>query len=193
MGEPSGRGDDITISIVNREGRVASVGRAGLGTELGPQGAWDPGAGSASAARGHGEIELSVAPEQVRPMLEVAGDRSEWFRTQSPWGRPVVPPEHLMGVALGMSREQLQWDDDVLGPLIWAEHSLVSRRPLLLDEPYRMTSSFASAGRSSRTVFVQTEFAVRAADGAELVRGRQKVRSFVAGASTGPSGKTQHL
>ena len=29
VGEPSGRADDITISILNREGRVASVGRAG--------------------------------------------------------------------------------------------------------------------------------------------------------------------
>lgn len=201
VAEPSGRDDDITISIVNREGRVASVGRAGLGTELGPLGAWDPGVDGTSDTEGHmghlqigadyGEIRFTVGLEQVSRMLEAAGDASDWLRTESPWGRPVVAPEQLVGVGMGMSREELTWGDEARGPLIWAEHSVVTRRPLFLDEQYRMTSRLADKGRSGRTVFVQTEFAVSDESGAELARGRQKLKRFAVDAKDGPVGGAQ--
>lgn len=186
---------DITIGVVTREDRTCMLGRAGLGEDLGPTGAWDPaldgvrGAGDCFprltiGEHGSSEVFTPVIDEIV-PLLDSAGDTNGWFRTASPFGAALIAPEYLMRLALQLSRESLSLAEGVRNPGMWAEHSLVMAQPIFLGDTFRMTSRLADKGRSSRTLFVEYEFEVFDANNERRAVGRQKVKWFAADAPTG--------
>jgi hypothetical protein len=181
-------GDELALQVVNREGRVCSAGRAGLGYKP----AWDPAQDGSRGADGVflniaigrevGEAEFTPTAEAVRPMLDSAGDATPWYADASPWGGGVVPPEWLHRVALGMLREGGGEERlEITGvrlPTIWAQHDLAVGEPLPLDKTYRMREWVADKGVSGRTVFINYGFAVEDAGGREVAIGRHKIKWF---------------
>src|SRR5262245_30863820 len=168
---------DIAVTVVNRDGRTCASGRAGLGTELGMGKAWDPAADGTSgpevlALMPVGTVyppeETTCTAADVEDLLRSAGvENSAWYQTASPLGPPVIMPEWIFGPALRIIRRPgvVQLGDEAKPPAMWAHHMLVVERPMLLDRPYTISETLVDKGRSGRTLFVTSEFEVRAAIG----------------------------
>lgn len=186
VGEPVPGGDELGVRVETREGRLCCAGRAGLGDPL----PWDP---AQDGARGAAEVlpgisfgvqledtEFTLSPEDVRTLAEAAGEDAGWYRTASPWGGPVIPPERLMAVALRMRPPQRLPYEGVRQPGMWARHDLLLRRPLLLGTPYRMHEHVADKGRAGRTIFLTYEFSVQDREGETVAVGRHGIKWIAA-------------
>jgi hypothetical protein len=181
---------DITVRVVNREGRTCAVGHAGLGTELGPEKAWDPAADGSSGpdvlrlmpiGTTYPLEEIVCTATDIEDLLKTAGiGNSDWYTTASPAGPPVIMPEWVFGPALRIIRRPgvVQLGDEAKPPPMWAHHMLVLERPMLLGRPYTISERLVDKGRSSRTLFVTSEFEVRDADGVRYAIGRHRSKWF---------------
>ena len=190
VGEPVSGGDELSVRVETRDRRLCCAGRAGLGDRL----PWDP---AQDGARGAADVlpgipigleledtEFTLSPADVRTLAEAAGAEANWYREDSPWGGPVIPPERLMVVALRMRPPRRLPYEGVRPPGMWARHDLLLRRPLLLNTPYWMRERVADKGRAGRTVFLTYEFSVQGGDGEVLAVGRHGVKWIAADAST---------
>ena len=162
-------GDDIEIRVMTRDGRLCLAGRAGLGYKQ----AWsDPPASEEDVFPGavvgykFDAKTLTVDKSQAEGMLAAAKD------TSALWDR-LVPPEHWMGVALRM----MDWKQvpltGIRPPGMWAEHSLMVKRPLGYGT-WHLSEFLVAKGRSGRANFVDCEFSIRDTSGNEVAVGRQK-------------------
>jgi len=186
---------DITVRVLNREGTVSAVGRAGLGTELGPEKAWDPAANGSSGPEVlrlmpvgtvYPPETVTATAADVDDLLKSAGvGNSEWYTTASPAGGPVIMPEFILGPALRIIRRPgvVQLGDEAKPPPMWAHHMLVVERPMFLDQPYTIAETLVDKGRSSRTLFVTSEFEVRDAAGVRCAIGRHRSKWFALSAA----------
>lgn len=173
-------GGAIEVRIETRDGRLCCVGSAGLGVEL----PWDP---QADGQRGADEVlpDLTIgghqhneivdpAPEDAARLLDAAG-ATGFGQTSA--GDPALPPERLMNAALNVVRGAFGRLEGLRQPGMWAEHSLLSRRAIGLDEPLRVREWLADKGVSGRSAFVTWEFTVHdPASDEELARGRHQVK-----------------
>ena len=181
---------DIAVRVVNREGRTCAVGHAGLGTELGRGKAWDPADDGSSGSdvlrlmpigTVYPPEETTCTATDIEDLLNSAGvGNSEWYTTASPAGPPVIMPEWIFGPALRIIRRPgvVQLGDEAKPPAMWAHHMLVLERPMLLDRPYTITETLVDKGRSSRTLFVTSDFEVRDPDGVRYALGRHRSKWF---------------
>lgn len=177
-------GDSIHLQVVDRSGRLCCNGEAGLGTRL-PWDASQDGTGDTEVLPGI-QIGHTFKPIEFEPQtaecvgtVTSAGDETPWYREQSPWGGPLVPPEYLHVVALhlvsGPEQPHTPRPVGVRGPGMWATHDLVVHAPLLAGDKYTMREKVADKGRSGRTVFLTYEFEVFS--GTRLVaHGRHKAK-----------------
>jgi hypothetical protein len=175
----------VSIRVETREGRVCCAGQAGVGG--GPP--WQPELDGTRAGdvfpgielgRSLDEIEFTADEAQGLRAVDASGDETSWYSAASPWGRPIVPPGRLMNEALEQARPHVQFGDEVISPLIWAEHAVLFERPLFLDTPYQMAERFADKGRSGRTGYVTLEFTVRDRAGDLFATGRHKLKWLMA-------------
>ncbi len=178
-------GEDITLQVLDRDGRICCNGRAGLGATI----PWDPADDGSHGAEGvlpGIDIGFEFLPHEFTPaadnclgMVRSAGDPTPWFESASPWGGPIVPPEYLQVVALRLMREQHQPKTarvtGVHGPGMWAQHDLVIEGPLFLGHSYTMREKVADKGRSGRTVYLTYEFEVLDGD-RRIAHGRHKAK-----------------
>jgi hypothetical protein len=178
-------GDDLTIQVVDRAGRLCCNGRAGLGATI----PWDPNADGSHGAEGvlpGIEIGHTFYPEQFTPEADVCrgtvdsgGEPTPWYREASPWGGALVPPEYLHVVALHLVRHPEQAKvprvTGVREPGMWAQHDLAIEGPLFLGHEYTITEKVADKGRSGRTAFLTYEFEIFDGD-RRLVRARHKAK-----------------
>lgn len=181
---------DIAVQVLNRDGRVCAAGRAGLGTELGPNKAWDPAADGSSGpdvlrlmpiGTVYPPEEITCSATDIEDLLASAGvGNSEWYRSASPAGPPVIMPEWVFGPALRIIRKPgvVQLGDEAKPPPMWAHHMLVVERPMPLDKTFIISESLVDKGRSSRTLFVTSEFEVRDTDGVRYAIGRHRSKWF---------------
>ena len=77
----------------------------------------------------------------------------------------------------------MQFGDEVLSSLIWAQHEVFFARPLFLDTTYRMEQRFADKGRSTRSGYIAMEFSVRDSAGDLFATGRHKLKWLMAPSS----------
>src|SRR3972149_97692 len=190
LGSRWGRGGGA-LRVETRDERLCCSGMAGFGFRP-PWRPEDDGRGAGDVLPG---VEIGLTFEQedfvthepdIQPLLASAGDRTPWYADSSPWGRGVVPPERLHVFALQITRSRTLPVSGVRNPGMWAQHDLVLRRPLLLDEAYVMTERVADKGRSGRTAFLTYEFKVLDASGTQLAIGRHKVKWLGGGGGRGP-------
>lgn len=182
-------GAEAMIKVVARDDRLCCVGRAGLGF----QPAWDAARDGQRGAEGVfpeiaigrevGTIDFNTAPDEVRAMIDSAGDATPWYKAASPWGGAILPPEWLHRVALQLGR-QLDGAEKlpitgVREPSMWAEHAVAFAQPLFAGKPYRLREWVADKGVSGRTLFITYEFAVTEGDKTVAI-GRHKVKWFAA-------------
>jgi len=180
VGEPNGACLDLRVE--NRDQRLCCSGRAGLGFEV----PWDATLdGKRGAAEVLPAVEIGVEfdagdftseSSDVEPMLDAAGDQTPWYKGPSPWGAPLLAPERLHNIALQFTRIPRLQIDGVRNPGMWAAHDLTLRRPLFLDQTYRMTERVADKGRSGRTIFITYEFEVFEGHGEKIAAGRHKIK-----------------
>lgn len=178
-------GDDISLQVLDRDGRLCCNGRAGLGATI----PWDPAADGSHGADGvlpGIDIGFEFLPHEFTPAADIclgtvrsAGDPTPWFESASPWGGPIVPPEYLQVVALHLMREPHQPRiapvTGVHGPGMWAQHDLAIEAPLFIGHSYTVREKVADKGRSGRTIFLTYEFEV--VDGERRVaHGRHKAK-----------------
>jgi hypothetical protein len=181
---------DIGITVAGRDGRTCATGRAGLGTQLGFDKAWDP---AADGTKGVDVLPLMpigtiYPPEDTTPTIAECEDllqsadvsNIEWYTTASPAGAPVMFPEWIFGPALRIIRRPgvVQLGDEAKPPPMWAQHMLLVERPMLYDRPYTISETLVDKGRSGRVVFVTSEFEVRDADGVRHALGRHRSKWF---------------
>lgn len=181
---------DIAVTVVNRDGRTCAAGRAGLGAELGPDKAWDPAADGRSGVDVLPLMPVGTVypPEDTTPTVADIDDllksadvtNSDWFMTASPAGPPVVLPEWVFGPALRIIRRPgvVQLGDEAKAPPMWAQHMLVTERPMPYDRPYTIAETLVDKGRSGRAVFVTSAFEVRDAAGVRYAHGRHRSKWF---------------
>ncbi len=182
--------DNIAVRVLNRDGRTCAAGHAGLGTALGPGKAWDPAADGSSGpdvlrlmpiGTTYPIEEVVCTAADIEDLLQSAGvGNSEWYRSASPAGPPVIMPEWIFGPALRIIRKPgvVQLGDEAKPPPMWAHHMLVVERPMLLNQPYTISETLVDKGRSSRTLFVTSEFEVRDANGVRCAIGRHRSKWF---------------
>ncbi|MFP6815977.1 MAG: hypothetical protein VB949_09970 [Pseudomonadales bacterium] len=106
------------------------------------------------------ESDIVINRDDVVGMLDAAGDETGWYRRESPWGESVVPPEHLLPIALETMRGTRLPLPGKKGPGIWARHHISICEPLRYDQRYRFTQWLVDKGSSGRTLFVEYEFEV---------------------------------
>jgi acyl dehydratase len=164
---------EFELRVATRDSRLCCSGQAGLGfvqpwcidrvpdSEVFPE---------LDVGFAFPEVDIIITEEDVVPMLDAAGDQSRWYRTESPWGGRVAPPEQILPIALQTMRGTRLPLPGKKGPGIWARHHISIREPLRFAEPYRFTQWLVDKGRSGRTLFVEYEFAVRGPSGI-VVRG----------------------
>jgi hypothetical protein len=167
----------IDIRVVTSEGRLCCAGQAGLGFEV----PWEGGNDGEHVLPGvelgtrFDDAELKVSPEWADNMLRAGGDSTPWYRTESPWGKPVAPPEALQNLALTATRSRSLPISGVKNPGMWAEHWLALKRPVFQDQPYVFREFVADKGLSGRTAYITYEFEVL--DSGEVVAvGRHRVK-----------------
>lgn len=169
---------EALIRVETAEGRLCCAGRAGVGFSI----PWDRAKDGLRGAEqvlprvevgmDFGEHGFRLAADDVRGLVRACGDESPWYQTASPWGDPIIPPEELPVVALGMVRTRAVPVEGIRGPGIWAAHLVALREPLFLGRPYVMTETIVDKGVSGRTIFLTYEFHVSGADGNEVAAGR---------------------
>lgn len=182
-------GDDISMQVVDRSGRVCCNGRAGLGAAI----PWDAAADGSHGAEGvlpgvdighrFNPEPFTPEPEDCLATVNSGGDETPWYWDGSPWGGALVPPEYLHVVALHLVRHPAQPRvprvTGVREPGMWAQHDLAMEGPVFLGKEYTIQEWVADKGRSGRTVFLTYEFEVF--DGEQrLVRGRHKAKWLAA-------------
>ena len=182
--EPIEGEDCIAVRLETREGRLCCAGRAGIGEKL----PWDPKLDGKRGVEGalpdieigltYDETEFVITGESIASLLEAAGEESPWYRTASPWGGPVAPPERLMTIALRRRAPRRLQYDGVRDPGMWSAHWLALRKPVMLETPYRMQVRIADKGRSGKMVLLTSEFTVRDGNGTELAVGRHQLKWF---------------
>ena len=179
-------GDDITLQVLDKAGRLCCNGRAGLGAKP----PWDTGADGSHGGEGvlpGIEIGFEYLPHTFSPARDLclgtvrsAGDETPWYADGSPWGGAIVPPEYLQVVALHLMREphqpRLAHLQGVHGPGMWAQHDLAISGPLFQDQPYKVHERVADKGRSGRTIFLTYEFEIFDGNARRVAHGRHKAK-----------------
>lgn len=178
-------GDQLTLQVVDRAGRLCCNGRAGLGANV-PWSVAEDGTHGAEGVLPGIELGFEFLPHEFTPERDLclgtvrsAGDTTPWYEDSSPWGGAIVPPEYLQVVALHLMREPHQPRtaplQGVHGPGMWAQHDLAIEGPLFQDRAYTAREKVADKGRSGRTIFLTYEFEVF--EGARRVaHGRHKAK-----------------
>lgn len=174
----------ITLALTARAGRVACVGRAGLGTD-------DPWDERQDARRGAdmafpgvrlgapvAEVQRAVTATDVAELCDAAGDETAWFRGPSPWGGPIAPPISLLLHAHDIQVE-IPPGPGVLPQAMGSDYQVVVQRPAPLDEPLYVRTRWVDKGVSGRCWFRTIEFETRDAADRPCARGRQRVKWFI--------------
>ena len=179
-----GEGGDLALSVETRAGRLALVGRAGLGAR-------DPWDESRDGTRGSegvlpgvrlgspvAEVERTVTEADVAELCEVAGDETPWYRGETPWGGPIAPPLSLLlhahDIQVGFPP-----GPGVIPQAMGSDFQVVMERPVPLGVPVRVRTRWVDKGVSGRCWFRTIEFVTRTEDGRDLARGRQRVKWFI--------------
>ncbi len=170
------------VRVETAAARICCAGYVGLGDEV----PWDEtedgrhGAGIAlpeiPIGFDFGSCDFTVTAEDIAPMSVASGDDSDWYRTESPWGGAVVPPEWLHKVALELSRTKRLTVSGIRNPGMWAGHALAIREPLFMNQQYSMTEQVADKGLSGRAVFLTYQFRITNSAGSEVALGRHRVK-----------------
>ena len=170
------------VRVETAEARICCAGYAGLGDEI----PWDQSEDGSHGAElalpaipigfEFGSCDFTITPEDVAPMGAASGDYSSWYRSESPWGGAVVPPEWLHKVALELSRTKRLTVSGIRNPGMWAGHALAIRQPLFMGQRYTMTERVADKGLSGRAVFLTYEFRITNAADTEVALGRHRVK-----------------
>ena len=170
------------LRVETAEARICCAGYAGLGSEIPWDEAEDGRHGAAVALPAipigleFGSCDFTVRPEEIAPMAAASGDDSALYKTGSPWGGPVVPPEWLHKVALELSRTKRLSVSGVRNPGMWAGHALAIREPIFMGQQYTMSERVADKGLSGRAVFLSYEFHITDTAGSEVALGRHRVK-----------------
>lgn len=183
VAEPTADLSVMDVRVETEEGRVAVAGRVGMGrTEP-----WDDaGIGTREPELafpgvpigfGFDTVRFSVGEEAVRLLCDSAGDFSPWFRGESPWGEPVVPPLMAFNPATAPQR-----DESLAHPVheagMNAEFHMVTVRPMFRDREYFLRMRVVDKGVGARTWFWTSEFDVTDDGGTRRLTGRQKLKWF---------------
>ncbi len=177
-------GGAIELELSTRGGRLACVGRAGLG-------ALDPWDASADGQRGAdvalpdvqigapvAEVERAVILADVSALCDAAGDETPWFRRDSPWGGPIAPPIALLLHAHDI-QARIPPGPGVKPQAMGSDYQVVVERPVPLGTPLRVRTRWVDKGVSGRCWFRTIEFETSDAQGRACARGRQRVKWFV--------------
>jgi hypothetical protein len=186
VGEPVEGSEVLEVRVESRDGRLCCLGRAGLGTEA----PWDASMDGARGAEGvlpnvpigaeYPEHEVTIRRDDVLRLIDGARDESPWYRTESPFGEPIVPPEYLMHLSLGLGRHRRFEMTGIRPPGIWAQHEALVLRPVRYDTPYLVRASIADKGRSGRTVFWTVGIDLHEPAGDLVARARVQTKWFAA-------------
>ena len=183
VAEPTTDPSAMDVRVEAEDGRVAVVGSVGMGrTEP-----WsDAGIGTRGPERvfpgvpigfRFDTVRFSIGEEAVRLLCDSAGDLSPWFRGDSPWGGPVVPPLMAFNPATGPQRDE-SFAHPVHDAGMNAEFHMVTVRPMFHDREYALRMRVVDKGVGARTWFWTSEFEVTDEDGARCMTGRQKLKWF---------------
>lgn len=182
VAEPINGGDAIQVYVETREGRVTSLGEAGLGTGAPWNVAEDgtKGADTAFPKAKMGDVAsastITVTAEEALRQLDTAGNMVPWFRGQSPWGGAVVP-WCLINGPRGMP--EWQQDEHVEAAAIYAEFWELSLAPMFQGQEYSASSKLVDKGLSGRTWYSTVEFEIKDKGGASVFVGRRKTKFLV--------------
>ncbi len=183
VAEPADKADVFNVRVEYEDGRVAAAGRVGMGTVepwrdavIGDR---DPDKVFHGLPIGYefDDIRFSFLEENIRRTLDTAGDETPWFRGDSPWGGPVVPPLAAFNPAT-MPQRDLGLTQPVHGAGMNAEFHLVTRRPMPRDLAYVLRMRLVDKGLGGRTWFWTSEFEITDEDGVSYVTCRQKCKWF---------------
>lgn len=179
----------LAVEVVANGERTCLTGRAGLGTDLGPSGPWDPALDRtrepdrvmAAFEIGHefGTERVVTTAEAMEEPVAASNDPNAWFKDASPWGPGVIAPEYVMGISLEMSSDEIHANEDpeeIGSPLMWAEHAIVQFSPLFLGVPYTYRTVVVDKGLHTRTLFLTSETTVQDDDGSQPVVLRQTIK-----------------
>ena len=183
VAEPTTDPAAMDVRVEAEDGRVAVVGRVGMGrtepwddAEIGtrePERAF-PGM---PVGFGFDTVRFSVGEEEVRLLCDSAGDHSPWFRGESLWGGPVMPPLMAFNPATRPQRDK-SFAHPVHEAGMNAEFHMVTERPMFHDREYSLRMRVVDKGVGARTWFWTSEFEVTGDDGARCLTGRQKLKWF---------------
>jgi hypothetical protein len=115
------------------------------------------------------EQAVAIRREDAASLLAACHDESELWED-------VVPPEHLMGIALRMIDFKAVPLDGVRHPGMWAQHSIAMCEPIRWDCDYHIVETLAEKGASGRTDYMAFQFHVFDADDREVAVGRHKCK-----------------
>ena len=183
VAEPTSSRDAIGVKVEARDGRIALVGQAGLGQDQpwraeddGQRGV-DEGFPNLDIGYSFPDIHFKMEEDAILRLCETAGDNTPWFRAQTRWGGPVVPPIAVFNPATEPQRV-MALDHPVDQAGMNGEFMLVTTRPMLRDNPYVLRMTVVDKGIGSQTWFCTTQFEVLDPDGSHFLTGRQKCKWF---------------
>ncbi len=184
VAEPAAASGAIDLRIEARDGRVAAVGQAGLGTSVPwrakEDGRRDPESAFPELEIGYRfpDVDFTIDAGVIERVCVSAGDDSPWYTTDSPWGAPIAPP-----IAVFNPTTKLQRDLGARFPVhqagMNAEYRLATERPMFRDHPYLLQMWVVDKGVGARTWSWTTEFTVNDQHGTRCLTGRQQVKWFV--------------
>jgi len=175
-------GDAIQVYVETREGRVTSLGEAGLSAavpwnveEDGTKGAEEafPNAKLGDAAP---DSSITISAEDALRQLDTAGNLIPWYRGASPWGGAVAPWCLINGPR---GNPEWQQDEHVEPSAIYAEFWMHSQAPMLQDQAYTASSKLVDKGLSGRTWYSTVEFQIKDMAGSPVFVGRRKTKFLV--------------
>ncbi len=182
---------DLALVLETRDGRLACVGRAGLGA----RDPWDASQDGSRGAEGVlpgvrlgapvAEVRRTVTAADVAELCDAAGDETPWFRDPTRWGGPIAPPLSLLLHAHDVQVE-FPPGPGVIPLAMGSDFQVVVERPVPLGEPLRVRTRWADKGISGRCWFRTIEFETRDADDRPVARGRQRVKWFIETPDGGP-------
>ena len=162
--------EGIAIRVETRDGRLCAHGRAGSGADV----PWDT-RGELAEVFPHARIGTSfskrteINPEDAAALLDASCDDGTGWRD-------IVPPEHLMPIALHMIDFKQTPVEGVRHPGMWAQHAIAVNAPIHWGRSYIFEENLAEKGISGRTQYLSFEFRVLDDEMNEVAVGRHKCK-----------------
>ena len=183
VAEPTADPEIIDVRVEDEEGRIAAVGRVGMGREepwhddqVGSRGA-DQAFPDLPIGYAFEDVRFSIGEEAISRICDTAGDPTPWFREDSPWGGPIAPPLAAFNPATRPQRD-LGLRQPVHEAGMNAEFHLVTVRPMFRDQDYNLSMTLVDKGTGARTWFWTSHFDVTDDEGVHYLSGRQKLKWF---------------